>query len=145
MLRKLGGGKRRGAADREIAPAELEGALARLCVQPVGAAWAALVTTDGVVRGCFPSQQSIGRDRIAAMSAAMSSLGERISRELLTGAIHYTLIAGALGATLVISLDADHLLALGLPHGRALDTTFQGVRLSAVPLLQLLGIAVVPV
>ena len=140
MLRRLVGGRMRGTAAREIAAAELERALARLCLEPVSAAWAALVTTDGMVHACFPSQGSIGRDRIAAMSAATLSLGERISRELSTDALDYALIAGTDGATLVIALDAEHLLALGLPRTLSLDATFEGVRLSAVPLLQMLGI-----
>ncbi|MBN1661161.1 MAG: hypothetical protein JXA93_22405 [Anaerolineae bacterium] len=145
MLRKLVGGRTPAPAARDIPPADLERALARLCLEPVGAAWAALVTADGMVRGCFPSQGSIGRDRISAMSAAMSSLGERISRELSTGALGYTLIAGVEGATLMIALDDRHLLSLGLPRAHSLDAVFEGVRLSAVPLLRLLGIAAIPV
>lgn len=141
MLRKLFASEAHHSVARHVSPAELERALACLCLEPPRAVWAALVTTDGLLRACFPPLSAGQRDRITAMSAAMLSLGERISCELATGALGYTLIAGADGATLLIALDDGHLLALGLPPANSLDAVFEGVRLSAVPLLQQLGMA----
>jgi predicted regulator of Ras-like GTPase activity (Roadblock/LC7/MglB family) len=63
------------------------------------------VKSNGVFLGSFPSKPGVGTDRISAMSAAMSSLGERIASELRNGNMQYTLIAGTNGISLTIELN----------------------------------------
>lgn len=145
MLRKILGDSDRETSSRVVRGPELDRALARLAIEPPDATWVALVRDNGLPVGCFPSQPGPGEDRIAAMSAAVLSLGERISRELRSGELHYALIAGVDGLTLVIVLSKAHVLALGLPRGVSLDAAFDGLRLSMIPLLQLLEITDLPI
>jgi predicted regulator of Ras-like GTPase activity (Roadblock/LC7/MglB family) len=143
MLRKVFGSEKRSSA-RRIDGAELEQALAGLVQTPPRATWAALVRTNGLLVGCFPSLNDTHQDRIAAMSAALLSLGERVSKELRSGALQYALIAGEEGLNLVVILDRDYMLALGLPPNVAPDAVLAGVRTSIIPLLQLLEIVEIP-
>lgn len=143
MLRKVFGSDKQ-SSSRQVGGPELDRALARLAVEPLQATWAALVRTNGLLVGCFPSQTTVHQDRISAMSAALLSLGERISKELRSGALHYALIAGEEGLNLVVVLDGDYMLALGLPPDVAVDAAFAGLRVSIIPLLQLLEIVEMP-
>lgn len=143
MLRKVFGSEKRSSA-RRIDGAELEQALTGLVLTPPQAIWAALVCTNGLLAGCFPSLSDIHQDRIAAMSAALLSLGERVSKELRSGVLHYALIAGEEGLNLVVVLDRDYMLALGLPPNVAPDAVLAKVRASIIPLLQLLEIVEMP-
>lgn len=143
MLNKIFGSDKQSSSRRVRGP-ELERVLARLAVEPPQATWVALVHTDGLLAGCFPSQTATHQNRIAAMSAALLSLGERISKELRSGALHYALIAGEEGLNLVVVLDGDYMLALGLSPDVAVDAAFAGLRVSIIPLLQLLEIVEMP-
>jgi predicted regulator of Ras-like GTPase activity (Roadblock/LC7/MglB family) len=145
VLRKILGGTDGQSARKVKHGPELEKALAHLCLESPQATWAALVRTDGVPVSCFPSQPPVGQDRIALMSAAILALGERISKELQSGALHYTLVAGVEGLNLVIILDSHHMLALGLAPNASLDATFESLRVSTIPLLKLLDIVELPV
>lgn len=130
---------------RQVHGPEVERALAGLALDVPNASWAALVHSDGRLAACFPSQPATGQDRIAAMSGAIQALGQRICRELGSGALHYALVAGADGLNLVIVLDKDFLLALGLSGAVSVDAVFESLRLPAIPLLQMLGIEEWPI
>lgn len=77
-------------------------------------------------------------DRVSAMSAAILSLGERIARELGDGDFQYNLIAGAEGQTLVLVLSQDYALAIGLNREISVNTVFERLRESILPLLRTL-------
>lgn len=88
-------------------------ALAQIVLEPPAFQWAAVVSVSGRLEALFPDDPAV-RERIAAMSAALLSLGERIARELGDGPLEYALIAGQQGKTLAFVLDGEHLLAAGL-------------------------------
>lgn len=145
MLRKMFGATDAKPSRQAESSPELEKALARLCVESPQAAWAALVRADGVFVRCFPSQHPVDEDRVAAMSAAILALGERIAKELQSGDLHYALVGGVKSLNLVIALDSRYVLTLGLAPDVSLDTAFEGLRLNAIPLLQQLDIAELPI
>lgn len=69
----------------------------------------AVVTADGLsLASALPSD--VGEDRLAAMSAAMLSLGERIAAELQRGAFEEVYIRGDQGLVLLTSVGKDAVL-----------------------------------
>jgi len=124
---------------------DVERALAGIVSHEPQAQRAALVRANGLLVRCFPTQGAVDQDRLAAMSAALFSLGERVSKELGSGRLHYTLVAGEEGLNLLLVLDPDYVLMVGLNPGASPDAVFDGLRLSSISLLQLLGIAELPI
>ncbi len=123
---------------------QVERDLACITTQLPEIRWTALVTCDGLLYGIFPSHSEIGEDRVSAMSAAMLSLGERIARELKDGEFQYTLIAGADGMTLVLALNQDYVLTIGLSRDISISTVFESLRESILPLLRTLQLENLP-
>jgi len=113
-------------------------ALSRLVLESPAAIRASLVSTNGLLLGSFPRQAE--QDRISAMSAAMLSLGERISGELGSGELRHTLIAGERTLQLLVVLNKDYALELELRKNTPLESALDAVRNSARPLLRALGI-----
>ncbi|MBO9310161.1 MAG: roadblock/LC7 domain-containing protein [Chloroflexi bacterium] len=69
----------------------------------------ALVSVDGLsIASVLPSD--VEEDRVSAMSAAMLSLGERISAELGRGALEQVYIRGTAGHVVLISVGTDAVL-----------------------------------
>ena len=69
----------------------------------------AVVTADGLsLASALPSD--VGEDRLAAMSAAMLSLGERISIELQRGSFEEVYIRGDQGLVLLTAVGRDAVL-----------------------------------
>jgi hypothetical protein len=69
----------------------------------------AVVSLDGLtIASALP--QGVEEDRVAAMSAAMLSLGERIASELGRGALEQVYIKGSSGYVLLISVAEDAVL-----------------------------------
>jgi predicted regulator of Ras-like GTPase activity (Roadblock/LC7/MglB family) len=69
----------------------------------------AVVSVDGLtIAAALP--QSVEEDRVAAMSAAMLSLGERIASELGRGSLEQVYIKGANGYVLVMSVGEEAVL-----------------------------------
>lgn len=69
----------------------------------------AVVSVDGLtIASALP--QSVEEDRVAAMSAAMLSLGERIAMELGRGTLEQVYIKGSNGYVLLISVAEDAVL-----------------------------------
>jgi uncharacterized protein len=69
----------------------------------------AVVSVDGLtIASALP--QNVEEDRVAAMSAAMLSLGERIASELGRGALEQVYIKGAGGYVLLMSVGQDAVL-----------------------------------
>lgn len=132
------------ATDDKVNPAQIERGLAVIATQVPSVRWAALVSSSGLVQGVFPSHPEPGEDRIAAMSAAMWSLGERISGELRDGGLRYTFLCGETGGALLLALDEKRALSLGLDQGAALPPVLEALRLELVPLLATLQIESLP-
>ena len=69
----------------------------------------AVVSVDGLtIASALP--QGVEEDRVAAMSAAMLSLGERIASELGRGSLEQVYIKGANGYVLLMSVAEDAVL-----------------------------------
>ncbi|OGO66727.1 MAG: hypothetical protein A2029_00160, partial [Chloroflexi bacterium RBG_19FT_COMBO_47_9] len=68
-----------------------------------------VVSVDGLtIAAALP--QSVEEDRVAAMSAAMLSLGERIASELGRGALEQVYIKGANGYVVLMSVGNEAVL-----------------------------------
>ena len=94
--------------------------------QLMGVRWIVWSNSSGVARAIFPAD--LEPDRHGAMSAALSSLGERVSKELHGGALRYSLIAGENETHLLAVLDEDNLLLLGLHPQTSIDALLNTVR-----------------
>jgi hypothetical protein len=78
----------------------------------------AVVSVDGlIIASALPNE--VEEDRVSAMSAAMLSLGERISTELGRGSLEQVYIKGLDGYVILTSIGADAVLtALAGPHAK---------------------------
>lgn len=92
----------------------------------LGVRWIVWLTSSGLARATFPAE--LEADRPSAMGAALLSLGERVSRELRGGTLHYSLIAGENGLHLAVALDEDNSLLLGLHPQTSIDALLGAVR-----------------
>jgi len=71
----------------------------------------AVVSVDGLaIASALP--QGVEEDRVAAMSAAMLSLGERIAAELGRGSLEQVYIKGAEGYVILMSIGVDAALTV---------------------------------
>lgn len=71
---------------------------------------AAVISVEGLmIASSLP--ESIAEDRMAAMSAAMLALGERIAKDLDRGELHQVYIKGGDGYVLLMSVDERAVLA----------------------------------
>lgn len=97
----------------------------------------AIVSVDGlIIASALPSEA--GEDRVAAMSAAMLSLGERIAQELGRGNLEQVYVKGAHGYVILMSIGEDAVLTV-LAHGRAkLGLVFLEMRRAVERLIRLL-------
>ena len=69
----------------------------------------AIVSTDGlVIASALP--QDVEEDRVAAMSAAMLSLGERTSKELMKGSLEEVFVKGQNGYILLMGAGDEAVL-----------------------------------
>jgi uncharacterized protein len=127
-------------AEDEAEPVQVERNLAAIATRVPSVRWAALVSSNGLLKGLFPSQLELGADTIAAMSAAMLSLGERISAELRHGDLQYTFTVGEKGGTLVLILNQNFLLSLGLEPDASLQKLLETLPEEIIPLLHTLQI-----
>ncbi len=72
---------------------------------------AAIVSVDGLsIASSLPS--NIEEDRVSAMSAAMLSLGERISTELRRGGLEQVYVKGERGYVILSSIGEDAVLTV---------------------------------
>ncbi len=78
----------------------------------------AIVSVDGlIIASALPN--AVEEDRVSAMSAAMLSLGERISAELGRGSLEQVYIKGNDGFVLLTSIGSDAVLtALAGPNAK---------------------------
>jgi predicted regulator of Ras-like GTPase activity (Roadblock/LC7/MglB family) len=132
MLKKLFGNK----ADSEklLDQAYLERLLAEVALATPEVEWIALVKTNGLFVSSFPSKPK-DTDTIAAMSAAMASLGERIASELKGGDMQYTLIAGTKQISMTIELSSKYLLTIGLKTNVSIQEFLSRMQETSLPLL----------
>jgi hypothetical protein len=106
--------------------AALNQTLDEIARQVMGVRWIVWLSPSGLARASFPAEMEI--DRPAAMGAALLSLGERVSKELRGGALHYSLIAGEDAVHVAAALDGDNVLLFGLHPQTSIDALLSAVR-----------------
>lgn len=98
----------------------------------------ALVSVDGlIIASSLPS--SIEEDRVSAMSAAMLSLGERISGELGRGVLQEVYIHGSKGYVLLVAVGSEAVLTVMARQQTKLGLIFLEMRRAAEDLTKLVG------
>ena len=98
----------------------------------------AVVSVDGLIMASA-LQQGVEEDRVSAMSAAMLSLGERISGELGRGNLEQVYIKGDKGSIILTAIgDEAVLTALARQEGK-LGMIFLEMRRAAEDLTKLVG------
>lgn len=97
----------------------------------------ALVSVDGlIIATALPA--SVEEDRVSAMSAAMLSLGERISIELKRGDLDQVYIRGDLGYVLLTSVGDDAVLTVLTNANAKLGLIFLDIKRTANILYELI-------
>jgi len=98
----------------------------------------AVVSVDGLIMASA-LQQGVEEDRVSAMSAAMLSLGERISGELGRGNLDQVYIKGNKGAIVLTAIGEEAVLtAMSRQEGK-LGLIFLEMRRAAEDLVKLVG------
>jgi predicted regulator of Ras-like GTPase activity (Roadblock/LC7/MglB family) len=90
----------------------------------------AVVSADGlIIASALPNE--VEEDRVSAMSAAMLSLGERISAELGRGSLEQVYIKGTEGFVLLTSIGLDAVLTALAGSNAKLGLVFLEMRRAA--------------
>jgi uncharacterized protein len=90
----------------------------------------AVVSVDGLIMASsLPA--GVEEDRVSAMSAAMLSLGERISSELGRGMLEQVYIRGKLGHVILMSVGEEAVLTTLVREGAKLGLIFLDMRRTA--------------
>jgi len=98
----------------------------------------AVVSVDGLIMASA-LQQGVEEDRVSAMSAAMLSLGERISGELGRGSLEQVYIKGNSGAIVLTSIGEEAVLTALARQEAKLGMIFLEMRRAAEDLVKLVG------
>ncbi len=98
----------------------------------------AVVSVDGLIMASA-LQQGVEEDRVSAMSAAMLSLGERISSELGRGGLEQVYIKGNAGAIVLTSVGTEAVLTALARQDAKLGLIFLEMRRAAEDLTKLVG------
>jgi hypothetical protein len=98
----------------------------------------AVVSVDGLIMASA-LQRGVEEDRVSAMSAAMLSLGERISGELGRGSLQQVYIKGGAGAILLTSIGGEAVLTALARQDAKLGLIFLEMRRAAEDILRLVG------
>ncbi len=97
----------------------------------------AIVSADGlIIASALP--RNVEEDRVSAMSAAMLSLGERISLELRRGALDQVYIRGDNGYVMLMAVGGDAVLTIMAGVNAKLGLIFLDVKRTAEVLQKLI-------
>jgi len=97
----------------------------------------AIVSVDGLaIASALPAEAE--EDRVAAMSAAMLSLGERISRELSRGNLDQVYIKGDTGYVVLMAIGTEAVLTVLARKQAKLGLVFLDMRRAIADLEELL-------
>ncbi len=98
----------------------------------------AVVSVDGLIMAsALPAE--VEEDRVSAMSAAMLSLGERISNELGRGTLDQVYIRGDNGFVILTAVGEEAVLTALAREGAKLGLVFLEMRRAAESLVKVLG------
>jgi len=98
----------------------------------------AIVSVDGLIMASALPQE-VEEDRVSAMSAAMLSLGERISGELGRGGLEQVYIKGDQGSIVLTSVGTEAVLTALARQDAKLGLIFLEMRRAAEDLKKLVG------
>ena len=98
----------------------------------------AVVSVDGLIIASA-LQQGVEEDRVSAMSAAMLSLGERISGELGRSTLEQVYIKGDAGAIVLTSIGDEAVLTALARQEAKLGMIFLEMRRAAEDLVKMVG------
>ena len=98
----------------------------------------AVVSVDGLIMASA-LQQGVEEDRVSAMSAAMLSLGERISTELGRKGLEQVYIKGSKGSIVLTSVGDEAVLTALARQEAKLGLIFLEMRRAAEDLAKLVG------
>jgi len=98
----------------------------------------AVVSVDGLIMASA-LQQGVEEDRVSAMSAAMLSLGERISNELGRAGLEQVYIKGDEGSIVLTSVGEEAVLTALARQDAKLGLIFLEMRRAAEDLTKLVG------
>ncbi|HSL27842.1 MAG TPA: roadblock/LC7 domain-containing protein [Anaerolineales bacterium] len=98
----------------------------------------AVVSVDGLIMASA-LQQGVEEDRVSAMSAAMLSLGERISNELGRASLEQVYIKGDRGSIVLTSIGEEAVLTAMARQEAKLGMIFLEMRRAAEDLVKLVG------
>lgn len=98
----------------------------------------AVVSVDGLIIASA-LQQGVEEDRVSAMSAAMLSLGERISSELGRSTLEQVYIKGDAGSIVLTSIGDEAVLTALARQEAKLGMIFLEMRRAAEDLVKLVG------
>jgi len=98
----------------------------------------AVVSVDGLIMASA-LQQGVEEDRVSAMSAAMLSLGERISNELGRAGLEQVYIKGDAGSIVLTSVGEEAVLTALARQDAKLGMIFLEMRRAAEDLTKLVG------
>ena len=98
----------------------------------------AIVSVDGLIMASA-LQQGVEEDRVSAMSAAMLSLGERISGELGRGGLEQVYIKGDTGSIVLTSVGQEAVLTALARQDAKLGLIFLEMRRAAEDIVKLVG------
>jgi predicted regulator of Ras-like GTPase activity (Roadblock/LC7/MglB family) len=99
----------------------------------------ALVSVDGIMVDFYRKSGELEEDRISAMSAAMISLGERITSDLAGGLLDTTIILGTKATIFEVMVGDDYVYIAIMPPKQPVDQTLAQIKASAERLLTLLS------
>ena len=98
----------------------------------------AIVSVDGLIMASA-LQQGVEEDRVSAMSAAMLSLGERISSELGRAGLEQVYIKGDAGSIVLTSVGEEAVLTAMARQDAKLGLIFLEMRRAAEDIVKLVG------
>ncbi|MBE7534493.1 MAG: roadblock/LC7 domain-containing protein [Anaerolineaceae bacterium] len=98
----------------------------------------AVVSVDGLIMASA-LQQGVEEDRVSAMSAAMLSLGERISTELGRAGLEQVYIKGDAGSIVLTSIGEEAVLTAMARQEAKLGMIFLEMRRAAEDIVKLVG------
>jgi predicted regulator of Ras-like GTPase activity (Roadblock/LC7/MglB family) len=118
---------------------QLDRALTDLLTQAPELEAAAVVSFDGLpMASALPA--AMDEDRVAAMSAALLSLGERASEGLGRGALNQVYIEGEHGTVFLVSADDEAVLVAVAPKGAKVGMMLFEVRRAAAVIASVLRV-----
>ena len=91
------------------------------------AKWISLVDGDGFIVASITPDKGVDQDRISAIAAAIVTTAERAIEEIEGGRLRYINLAGSNSQNLIVILNDDRLLSVGLPPDARPQSVFSPI------------------